>query len=387
MNRMVRHGTFAYTWDLVGDPVAAQRIADLGVDTVTLQANYHSVRAMTPWHPRHRIVHAEHAAAYFRLRPDRWQGRRLRPEVPDWGVADPDRFGTAAAALTAAGLRVEAWLVLTHSSALGRAAPDLTVRNAFGESYPYALCPAQPEVRDYALAVVGEVCAQYDVPALMLEACGWLGYEHGSHHDKTAGADLSAGARDLLSVCLCAACRDALTRRGLDVSVLARDIRAAVDAELRHGGPVSPAFGDTIGDERAALLYGHRTAVVTELVRAVGALAGQREVLLMAADDPQVTGPDAGLDLAGFRGGAHAYVLKCWGADDAAVDQVKNAAGRTGVPLVANVTVLDDPPETLAARVARLLAAGAGQIRYYHSGLASAARLAALRAATGKGVL
>ena len=96
---MVRHGAFAYTWDLVGDPSAAARIAGLGVDTVTLQAAYHSVRATTAWHPAHRVVHADHAAAYFRIRPERWRG--LRPLPPSWGVEDEDPFGTATAALKA----------------------------------------------------------------------------------------------------------------------------------------------------------------------------------------------------------------------------------------------------------------------------------------------
>ena len=193
---MVKHGVLGYTWDLVGDPAAAARFADLGVETVTLQAAYHSVRATTAWHPQHRLVQAEHAAAYFRIRPERWSRQRLRPAAPSWAVDDEDRFGSATAALAAVGLRSEAWVVLT-----------LTVRNAFGEHFGYALCPVQPDVREYALMLVQEICEQYDVPALMLEACGWLGFEHASRHEKTSGADLSACARDLLSICLCwAAC-------------------------------------------------------------------------------------------------------------------------------------------------------------------------------------
>lgn len=378
---MVRHGTFVYTWDVVGDPAAAERIAGLGMDTATLQASYHAVRAITPRHPLHRIVHAEHAAAYFRLRPDRWRGRRLRPPSPGWGVAEQDRFGTAAAALAAAGLRVEAWLVLTHSSILGRAAPELTVRNAFGEPYSYALCPAHPEVREYALALVREVAEQYDVTSLMLEACGWLGYEHGSHHDKTHGADLSPGVRDLLSVCLCHACRAALGDRGLDPDDLARDLRTAVDAELRSGVPAGRALADTIGAPRARLVFAHRASVIAGLVRGAARAAPARELLLMAADNPQATGPDVGVDLEDFAAPADAFVLKCWGAEEPALSEVRGAAKRTRVPLIANVTVLEEQPVQLAARVRRLLAAGAHEFRYYHSGLASAARLAALRAA------
>ncbi|MGW6280283.1 hypothetical protein [Kribbella sp. NPDC055071] len=375
----MRNGVFAYTWDLVGDPAAAERFASLGVETVTLQAAYHSVRATTAWHPRHRVVHADYAAAYFRFRPERWVGRRLRPAAPAWGVDDPDRFGTANAALTSAGLDTEAWLVLTHSSSLGRLAPDLTVRNAFGERFGYALCPAQAEVRDYALTLVQEVCEQYDVPALMLEACGWLGFEHGSHHEKTDGADLSSGARDLLSICLCPACSAALAGRGLDVIELAADIRTTVDQEMRNGVPAAAGLVEALGRERTEALFGHRREVITSLVTAVASLANDRNLLLMATDDPQVTGPDVGVEFSGPQ--PNAFVIKCWDDDEVAIARVKAAAARTSVPLIANVNALGERPSELPSLVTRLIAAGAAEVRYYHAGLASPARQAAIRAA------
>ncbi|MFB6720085.1 hypothetical protein ACFCV3_08005 [Kribbella sp. NPDC056345] len=354
------HGVFAYTWDLVGDPEAAARIAGLGADTVTLQAAYHSVRGITPWHPAHRVVHAEHAAAYFPIRDDRWPG--LRPLPPSWGVDNPDRFGTAAAALTAAGMSVEAWLVLTHSSAVGSAHPDVTVRNAYGERYPYALCPSHQAVREYALTIVSEICAQYDVD-LMLEACGWLGFDHGSHHEKTEGAELSVTARRLLSLCFCPACRTAL---GPEADRLARSVRTAVDAEL-EGGSGAPVD--------ATALLAHRGAVIGELVREAKSLAGDRRVLLMATDDPWVTGPDVGVDFQSVA--PDAFVLKCWGDTQAAARQLKAAADRTDIPLIANVTALD--PQWNG--VTELLEAGATEVRYYHAGLASKARLNRIRTA------
>nr|WP_238357195.1 hypothetical protein [Kribbella italica] len=356
---------------MIGDPAGAARIASLGVDTVTLQAAYHSVRATTAWHPRHRVVHAGHAAAYFRLRPERWSGR-LRPPAPTWAVEDEDRFGTASAALTAAGLRTEAWMVLTHSSVLGRSAPDLTVRNAYGERFAHALCPAQPDVREYALMLVREVCDQYDVPALMLEACGWLGFDHLSAHEKTGGADLSACARDLLSICVCSACSEIL-----DADDLSARIRRLVDHELQDGVLAGDNLIDALGPSLAKALFEHRSTVISGLVRDNTELAGGREILLMATDDPQVTGPDVGLNLTSAS--PTAYTLKCWDEPEAAIARLK--AARTDVPLVANVNALGDRPDELPGLVDRLVAAGASEVRYYHAGLASPARQAAIRAA------
>ncbi|MFJ5259888.1 hypothetical protein ACIQAC_05365 [Streptomyces sp. NPDC088387] len=378
------NGAFAYTWDLVGDPAAAERIAALGVGAVVLQAAYHSVRAMTPFHPVHRTVHATHAAAYFALDERRWSGSRLRPVAPGWAVDTPDRFGTAAAALRAQGLRVEAWLVLTHSSAAGSRAPELTVRNAYDERYGYALCPAQPEVAKYAVELVSAFAERHDVttaPALMLEACGWLGFEHGSHHEKTAGADLGRGCRDLLSVCLCPACRKGVEAAGADPGALAHAVRRAVDAEMRDGVPAPGTLAEALGDGAAKALLRHRQSVIEELTHRIAAVAPGRELLLMADGDPQATGPDSGLDLGRFDGRATAVVVKCWDDEDRSVARVKEAVRDSQRPVIANVSVVDEHPARLAARVARLRDAGARAVRYYHAGLASPARLRALRTA------
>src|SRR5579859_2724871 len=52
----VRAWANLYPWDVDGDPAAAGRLAGLGLAGVTLAAAYHAVRAVTPFHPEHRIV-------------------------------------------------------------------------------------------------------------------------------------------------------------------------------------------------------------------------------------------------------------------------------------------------------------------------------------------
>jgi hypothetical protein len=226
--------------------------------------------------------------------------------------------------------------------------------------------------------VVQEICDQYDVPALMLEACGWLGFDHLSAHEKTGGADLSPGARDLLSICLCSACSQSLQ---LDADELSADIRRLLDRELQDGVQVGDQLVDALGSDRAQALYDHRSGVISDLVRTITAVADGREILLMATDDAQVTGPDVGIDLAGFASPPAAYTVKCWDDEEAAIARLKAAAARTDVPLVANVNALGDRPADLPSLASRLVAAGAQQLRYYHAGLASPARQAAIRAA------
>src|ERR1035438_9258769 len=96
-----------YPWDVDGDPAAADRIAGLGLAEVTLAAAYHSVRAVTPYHPRHRIVTRD-AAAYYRTDPASWRGSRLSPVQAE----PPGSFERAAAQLSAAGIAGIAWGVV-----------------------------------------------------------------------------------------------------------------------------------------------------------------------------------------------------------------------------------------------------------------------------------
>src|SRR5688572_11788202 len=45
---------YAYPWDLIDDSSAIELLSRMDVDRVVVAAAYHSVRAATPRHPRHR---------------------------------------------------------------------------------------------------------------------------------------------------------------------------------------------------------------------------------------------------------------------------------------------------------------------------------------------
>jgi hypothetical protein len=390
----VRHGVFLYPWDVVGDPAAVPRVAGLGAPIVSLAASYHSTRAFTPYHPGHRVVEAAEAAAYFAVRPEAWAGETLRPAPAGWMPA-PDSFGTAAAALREAGLDVHAWLVLCHGTRLGRAHPDLVVRNSYGDRYSHALCPSHPAVRAYAVRMVAEA-ARYPVAALELEACGWMGFEHASRHEKS-GVALSAVDQALLSVCLCPACAGGLAGLGADPEALAARIRDAVDAGLAGAprptaGTLATRMAELVGDQIGAV-FALRTQTIAGLLAAVRPVTAGIPLLLMANPDPGHTGSNVGVDLAavGAADGAGAVdglLLKANAADSTvaavftAARQVLPAAARLEA-IVNAVPPGFDEAAALAARVALVGASGGDGIRYYHAGLASPAALAAVRTVCG----
>ncbi|MEV4574592.1 hypothetical protein AB0K16_15165 [Nonomuraea jabiensis] len=223
---------YVYPWDIVGDPSAPDRLAGLGVEAVALAASYHSTRAATPYHPSHRVLDVPYPAFYLPIRPSSWS--RLVPAAPTW--TPEDAYLQARDALKAVGLQVHAWTVLTHNSHLGTANPDLVVRNAFGDPYPYALCPAHQDVLEYCERLVEEILTVGEPDGLILEACGPMGFGHQSVHEKTSGADWTPADSDLLSLCFCTACADRYPAATRD------RVRAAIDrTHPTQPTPATPA--------------------------------------------------------------------------------------------------------------------------------------------------
>lgn len=353
----------AYPWDVLGDSGFCDRVAGLGLDSVTLAAAYHSVRAATPLHPKHQLVDARHAALYRPVRPGTWSGR-LQPGEPDW-VDSRDGFGDAAHILADAGIPVNAWIVLTHSTRLGRAHPDLTVRNCFGETYPYALCPSHAEVRDYAATLAAESVRDVPVASVSLEACGQLGLGHIGHHEKTDGAWTPA-AQSLLSVCACDGCAGGWTARGLDPEHVRQVLRDAVWGEaVSRPTPPSQVVRDVLLDTRHAFTDTLRRGVIS----AVRDVAPHVAVTLHANPDPWATGPSVGITAATVAD-VDAILVPAWPTTSASADTVAAVAGH-GRTVDAYVTVL--PPTEQAAvagHIRRLADAGATRFSLYHLGLA-----------------
>ncbi|WP_336204890.1 hypothetical protein [Nonomuraea sp. LPB2021202275-12-8] len=410
---------YAYPWDIVGDPTAAERLAALGVDAVALAASYHSTRAATPYHPSHRILDVPHSAFYLPVRPEAWG--RLVPAAPTWTA--PDAYLRARDALLAAGLKVHAWTVLTHNSFLGQAHPDLVVRNAFGDPYPYALCPSFEDVADYCERLVREVLTVGEPDGLILEGCGAMGFAHQSVHEKTAGADFDA---DLMSLCFCPGCADrypegtrdrvraaidgppsgtgdahATTRTGdahattgthdTHTTTGTHDIRATTGTRGAHtpsgtrgthttSGPLETALGP-LADEVRTVRVELSASLRLRLITAARQLAPAVPITLHANPAPWATGPFAALP--DGEQAADVLVGNCWGDPSTDAARLARLGELCGPGQRVGAYVLALPPrhadaQALAELLRTYAKAGASEIHLYHAGLASPKRLAAM---------
>ncbi|MFF3514626.1 hypothetical protein [Streptomyces sp. NPDC002573] len=390
----MRTSAFLYPWDVVGDPEAAGRVAALGVRQATLASAYHSTRALTPRHPRHRVVTARHAAVLYP--PDgRWDGRELRPyQAGDW--APGDAFGEAAKALTDAGLEVHSWVVLAHNSRLGEEHPDTSVVNAHGDRYPWAPCIAQPATRAYLVDLAAEAAVRPGVRGTELESLGWYGLAHLHAHDKIGGVGLGEAGQYLMSLCFCAVCRRGYAARGLDADELAAAVRAALEPLWRGasaaGGEGGAGAGwaeieKLLGEDRASATRAWRDDTARSLqeaaVAAVRAAAPDGFQVLLHADPVSYhCGANAGVDPAHILSVADGVVVPCTGGPGPLTPFAEQR--RADAVLAANFTVVSGmggSPATLERDARAAVERGATHLRLYHAGLASDGDLEAVRKA------
>ncbi|MET9682577.1 hypothetical protein [Streptomyces coeruleorubidus] len=379
----MKASAFVYPWDVNGDPEAPARIAALGVEQVTLAAAYHSTRALTPRHPRHRIVTAEHAAVLYPA-DDRWNGRELRPYAAgDW--APGNAFGEAAAALADAGLEVHTWVVLAHNSRLGAEHPDTSVVNAYGDRYPWAPCIAQPATRVYLTDLAAEAAVRPGARGTELESLGWYGLQHLHAHDKTGGVGLGDAGQYLMALCFCPACREGYGRHGLDADELAAAVRTALEPVWQGVTPsdggwtgVEKLLGETLATTTRAYRDATARTLQEEAVAAVRAAAPDGFQVLLHADPVSYhVGANPGVDPAHILSVADGVVVPCAGGTGTLTPFARQ--GKESAVVAANFTVVSGmggSPGTLAADAAEARRLGATELRLYHAGLASDSDLA-----------
>ncbi|MFI6389517.1 hypothetical protein [Nonomuraea sp. NPDC050540] len=373
---------YLYPWDVVGDPTAPGRIADLGVEAVALAVSYHSTRAATPYHPNHRVLDVSHSAFYLPIREEAWG--TLVPASPSWTT--PDAYLTARDALKAAGLKVLSWTVLTHNSFLGSKHPGVATRNAFGDLYPHALCPAHPEVVDYCERLVSEILTVGEPDGLILESCGPMGFGHQNMHEKTAGADWNGPLCDLLSLCFCTACASRYPEGTQE------HVKQVIDTQP------NPLTTEQALADHAQAIQEVRLSLSTHLrqrlITVSRELSPETPITLHANPGPWAAGAFAALP--NGEPGADVLVGNCWGDPASDADRLTTLANMATTP-TENTTgpqrigayVLALPPRpadatVLADQMATYAKAGATEFHLYHAGLASPARLSALRKALNR---
>ncbi|MFI9269707.1 hypothetical protein ACIGXM_03120 [Kitasatospora sp. NPDC052896] len=345
-----------------------------GVDGVTLASVYHAARDVFPHHPTRVVRYLEPGAAYFRPDPTRWAGRRLIP-VPSGAIGADDPFALAAEQTRRRGLRLHAWTVFCHNDRLGFQYPDCSPANAFGDRALTELCPANPEVREYAHTLLDEL-ARYGVEAIRAESLHFHGLRHGFHHERYF-EPLGPVAEALLGVCFCPHCRAAAEARG----VPAEEVRRAVAAELRarladERAAAAPAALDELAGGALAGYLDAAAGTVTSLAAELAERARRHGMRLSFLDGGGPgTGWLAGIDLPALAAAGVGIETLGYARTPEAVREKIAAFALHGVRPAGLAVILRpmaedcDGPVNLAAKLSVLRELGVPEVEFYNYGL------------------
>ena len=272
MSRIYK-GLYTYAWDLADEGLEAAlgRIRPTGINAITLAASYHAGKFLRPHGRSGKVYFPTDGTVYFQARPERYG--HIKPLVNPL-VAEFDAF--AELEKQAPDLERVAWVVCCHNTPLGQQYPEFTSRNAFGDPYPYSLCPAHPAVRDYVVNLVADLADRHDLAAVALETPGWLPYDHGFHHE-FALVPLDRWAKTLLALCFADSTRAAAAAADIDADRLQARTRALLERYLAADLAVPEALAaewwlaDVVSDPEFAAFLHWRCRVVADLVADVKA--------------------------------------------------------------------------------------------------------------------
>lgn len=402
---------WAYPWDLLDEGIdtALGRMADAGLQAVSVASAYHSVRALCPHNPRRAVYHGEGGVVYFRPDEQTFREARIRP-VESALLAEGDPLAMICEAARKRGLKVHAWTVLHHNTRLGTAYPDCTLENAFGDRYPFGLCPAHPDVRAYTLGLVRSLAARENLDTIELESLGYMGLDHTGHHSKQ-GLELDGLHRYLLSVCFCPHCAARMKAHGVVVEqareAVVREMRSLFAGQYRslQEEDTLDALMETLGRDNAEGILAARDEVVLTLLEEVywllqgsgsaspasrpptpSGLERPQRLSVMVSGSPLTTGAHAGVTLSQARPWADRLLIQAFQREaDAIRRMVADVAVRRGsTPVFAGLPAVAPFVRSgaeLTERVAAALEAGAEGIQFYHYGLMPLGNLAWIRTA------
>lgn len=239
---------WTYPWDLdaSGPEKAVMNLKNsIGLDAISLAAAYHSFEMLRPHSRDSVILQIPTAAVYFQPHSHLYNDTVIAPHVSPL-MGSSNWYSEAATAAAKNNLELIAWTVFLHNSFLAAKYPDCAEVACTGDISSSRLCPANPDVRAYAIAISKDLKENYGISMLECEGLSFGGFGHTHYHVKH-GVELGAGGRFLLSLCFCPSC----TSRARGIGIDAEAIRLSAESRIRS----SLTVGSTIADAPEDLIF------------------------------------------------------------------------------------------------------------------------------------
>jgi len=239
--------------------VLGQAADRAGLGGITMAAAYHQGRDIFPHNPNRKVHFLEGDSVFFQPDPRRYRGLLLQPRMSAL-ARESDPLADLCREAAARSLRVRAWTVYLHNYTLGAAHPDCACRNAFGDAHLTDLCPSNPDVRAYVVALSADIAAK-GVASVVAESLHFHALEHGFHHERYF-IELGLFGRFLLGLCFCDHCMKVAERRGLDAERLRVEARSELEGRFAADPKPEPPelVRETVGAFAGGELAGYLEA-------------------------------------------------------------------------------------------------------------------------------
>lgn len=280
---------WTYPWDLRDegyDAVLHKLREEVKLDAINLASAYHTFDMLRPHLPANNTLEVSQSAIYFE--PQESLYGAIKPHVSPL-MQNENWWGEAAKAAASAGINLNSWTVFFHNSYLAQSHPECAEVRCTGDISKSALCPANPDVRAFAIALSRDLVLNYGISLLECESLAYSGWGHLHYHAKH-GIDLGAGGRYLFSLCFCDSCKKRAMEANIDIAQLQSTVTAKIRTAFKTGQPVRETIAElkrTIPGLEA--FDAMREEIVTSLVRELKASVDVPLSYILMGDS-QITG-------------------------------------------------------------------------------------------------
>src|SRR5207244_3235662 len=250
-----------------------------GLHGITMAAAYHQGRDIFPHNPARKVHFLEGDSVFFQPDARLYRGLALQPKVSAL-AQESDPLASLCPEASARSLHVRAWTVFLHNYTLGAGHPGCACRNAFGDAHLTDLCPSNPDVRAYVIALSADISGK-GVAAVVAESLHFHSLEHGFHHERYF-IELGLFGRFLLGLCFCDHCLEAARRRGVQAEKLRQETRRELERRFAADPMPEPPelvremVGAFAGGEMAGYLETRAATVVSLVAEAAEAAAAEK---------------------------------------------------------------------------------------------------------------
>lgn len=376
---------WTYPWDLVDEGIHQaldQLKGQAGVTGVSLAVTYHSIEQLRPHPGVAPQTFRSPGGAQFQPVPELYAATRIRPVVAGW-LKKSNPLAPISEACDKLGLKLRAWTVCCHGSAIVARYPAFAMKDVFGDSSANWLCPVNPDVREYLRALVEDLSTHYLFDTIELERPSFPEKLHSHAHHKT-GVVLGPVGEFLYNLCFCESCRQAAKRDGVNVEAAASAATEGLAAILSDRDSEASSRESFLSENPdLAAFVDWRCGQVASLVEMLKQTAECRVVVHRVGDRYM-----AATDWRAVAGACDGLLAPCsYAGDDAMKTLVQEVRGDTGNPAGVELSFNACSPqcpsaEAFVSAVAGAAKLGVRSVNIYNYGLLPLKRMEWIRRAS-----